>query len=218
MPVRKIPKNHIHVTGRHAALKSEGAADFESLLEAEHLLLLDHDPSVLCYDVQPVLIPVAGVPRGYVPDVLVEFRKDEDGVIRNPELREVKSTLDLEKNATKYAAKFEAARTYCEQRDWSFKIITEKDIRVPRLANVKFLRAYENQEHPPPMVNEVLKHMSDMGPTNSLTLLKSLSNDLDEQLQWLPIIWHLVAIRKIDVNWDLKFGASVQLWPAGSMK
>ena len=46
MPVRKVPKNHIHVTGRHAALKSEGDADFESLLEAEHLLLLDHDLSV----------------------------------------------------------------------------------------------------------------------------------------------------------------------------
>jgi TnsA endonuclease N terminal/TnsA endonuclease C terminal len=218
MAVRKIPKNHIHVTGRHAALKSEGDADFESLLEADHLLLLDHDPSVRKYDVQPVVIPVVGVPRGYVPDALVEFRPDEDGVIANPELREVKSTLDLEKNATKYAPKFEAAQAYCEQRGWSFKIITEKDIRVPRLANVKFVRAYENQEHPPPMVDEVLKRMSAMGPTDSLTLLKSLSSDLDEQLQWLPVIWHLVAKRKIDVDWDLKFGASVQLWPAGSMK
>jgi hypothetical protein len=218
MPVRKVPKNHIHVTGRYAARKSDGNADFESLLEAEHLLLLDHDLSVLCYDVQPVLIPVVDVPRGYVPDVLVEFRSDEDGVIRSPELREVKSTVDLEKNAAKYAAKFEAARTYCEQRGWSFKIITEEDIRVPRLANVKFVRAYENQEHPPPMVDEVLKRMSDMGPVDSLTLLNRLSSDLDEQLQWLPVIWHLVAKRKIDVNWDLKFGASVQLWPAGSMK
>ncbi len=218
MPVRKVPKNHIHVTGRYAARKSDGNADFESLLEAEHLLLLDHDLSVLCYDVQPVLIPVVGVPRGYVPDVLVEFRSDEDGAIRDPELREVKSTADLKKNATKYAAKFEAAHAYCEQRGWSFKIITEKDIRVPRLDNVKFVRAYENQEHPLPMLNEVLKLMADMGPTDSLTLLNTLSHDLDEQLQWLPIIWHLVAKRVIDVDWDLKFGASVQLWPAGSMK
>jgi hypothetical protein len=218
MPVRRIPKNHIHVTGWHAALKSDGDADFESLLEADHLLLLDHDPSVRKYDVQPVVIPVVGVPRGYVPDALVEFRPDEDGVIPNPELREVKSTLDLERNATKYAPKFEAAHAYCEQRGWSFKIITEKDIRVPRLANVKFVRAYENQEHPPPMVDEVLKRISDMGPTDSLSLLKRLSSDLDEQLQWLPVIWHLVAKRKIDVDWDLKFGASVQLWPSGSMK
>jgi hypothetical protein len=165
-----------------------------------------------------VLIPVVGVLRGYVPDALVEFRPDEHGIIPLPELREVKSTLDLEKNATKYAAKFEAARTYCEHRGWLFRIITEKDIRLPRLANVKFVRAYENQAHPPGMVTEVIERMADMGPTDSLSLLKSLSSDLDEQLQWLPVIWHLVAKRKIDVNWDLKFGASVQLWPAGSMK
>lgn len=182
------------------------------------MLLFDHDLSVLCYDVQPVLIPVVGVPRGYVPDVLVEFRSDEDEVIRSLELREVKSTVDLKKNAAKYAAKSEAARTYFEQRGWSFKIIMKKDIRVPRLANVKFVRTYENQEHPPSMVDEALKRMSDMGPVDSLTLLNSLSSDLDEQLQWLPVIWHLVAKRKIDVDWDLKFGASVQLWSAGSMK
>lgn len=218
MPIRNVPKNYIHVTGRHAAQKSEGDADFESLLESEHLLLLDHDLQVKAYDVQPVNIPVKGVQRGYVPDVLVEFRPDEDGVTPNPELREVKSSLDLENNAAKYAPKFEAADAYCEQKGWSFKIITEKDIRVPRLANVKFVRAYENQDHPPPMVSEVLKRMSDMGPTDSLTLLNRLSSDLDEQLQWLPVIWHLVAKRKIDVDWDLKFGASVQLWPAGSMK
>ncbi len=37
MSVRKIPKNYIHVTGRHAALKSADDADFESPLEAEHV-------------------------------------------------------------------------------------------------------------------------------------------------------------------------------------
>ena len=76
MSVRKIPKNHIHVTGRHAAQKSEGSADFESVLESEHLLLLDHDTLVKAYEVQPVNIPVPGVPRGYVPDVFVEFYPD----------------------------------------------------------------------------------------------------------------------------------------------
>lgn len=218
MAVRKIPKNHIHVTGRHSTQKCKGDVDFESMLEAEHLLLLDHDPKVRSYEVQPVHIPVPGVPRGYVPDALVEFHPDEDGVIASPELREVKSTRDLQINELKYAIKFEKARKYCEYRGWFFRIITELEIRTPRLGNVKFVRAYENQEHPPPMVDEVLKRMSDMGPTDSLTLLNSLSSDLDEQLQWLPVIWHLVAKRKIDVDWDLKFGASVQLWPAGSMK
>ena len=119
MSVRKIPKNHIHVTGRHAAQKGKGDADFESLLEAEHLLLLDHDPQVQAYTVQPVNIPVPGVPKGYVPDALVEFCPDEDGVMAAPELREVKSTKDLECNQAKYEPKFAAAHRYCEQKKFA---------------------------------------------------------------------------------------------------
>ncbi len=148
MSVRKIPKNYIHVTGRHAALKSADDADFESPLEAEHLLLLDHDPRVKSYLVQPVNVPVPGVHRGYVPDVLVKFHPDLDGVIATPELREVKSTLDLQRNHAKYAPKFEAAHKYCEIIDWSFRVITEKEIRTPLLNNVKFIRAFVSQQHP----------------------------------------------------------------------
>lgn len=214
MSARKIPKNHIHVTGRHAAQKSAGDADFESLLEAEHLLLLDHALLVKAYDVQPVNIPVPGVPRGYVPDVLVEFHPDEDGVIAAPELREVKSTLDLQINAAKYAPKFEAAQRYCEQRGWSFRIITEKEIRTPRLKNVKFLRAYQTQQHPPERVAEVLRRVALLGHTDSTALLYSLSADLDEQLCWIPVLWHLVAKRQIAVDWDQEFAAVVPLWPS----
>lgn len=69
MSVGKIPESHTHVTGRHAAQKSEGDANFESPLEAEQLLVLAHDLQVKAYDVQSVNIPVPGVARGYVPEV-----------------------------------------------------------------------------------------------------------------------------------------------------
>lgn len=212
MPVRKIPKNHIHVTGRHASRKSEGDADFESLLEAEHLLLLDHDLRVRTYEVQPVIVPVPGMQRGYVPDALVEFHPDVDGVIDAPELREVKSTLDLKKNEAKYAPKFESAQRYCEQRGWLFRIITELEIRTPRLANVKFLKAYEHQQHPQEMLRLVMDRVSELGQTDSKELLSSISSDLDEQLVWMPVLWHLVANRKVLVDWDKEFGAVVPLW------
>lgn len=215
MPVRKIPKNHIHVTGRHASRKSQGDADFESMLEAEHLLLLDHEPSVRTYEVQPVNIPVTGVPRGYVPDVLVDFFPDVDGVIQTPELREVKSTLDLKSNAAKYAPKFDAAKTYCEQRGWLFRVITELEIRTPRLANVKFLKAYEDQQHPQEMLCVVMDRVSELGQTDSKELVSSISVDLDEQMVWMPVLWHLVAKRQIQVDWDKEFGAVVPMWPLG---
>lgn len=213
MTVRKIPKNHIHVTGRHAAQKSDGSADFESVLESEHLLLLDHDTLVKAYEVQPVNIPVPGVPRGYVPDVFVEFYPDQDGVIAPPEIREVKSTQDLKANEAKYRPKFESAHLYCEKRGWSFKIITESEIRTPKLSNVKFVRAFKSQHHPQELIDRVLSQIAVLGPTDSATLLNSISTDPDEQLKWMPVLWHLVAKREISVNWEVAFGRSVPLWP-----
>lgn len=212
MPVRKIPKNHVHVTGRHAAQKSESDADFESMLEADHLLLLDHDVQVKRYETQPVRIPVPRVPPGYVPDALVEFHPDADGVIAAPELREVKPVAVLELHQAKFAPKFEAAKKYCDQRGWAFRIITEKEIRTPRLANVKFLRGYECQQHPQEQMDRVLKLMATLGRTDSKQLLNAITLDLEEQLHWMPVLWHLVSKRQIAVDWDVAFGPVVPLF------
>jgi hypothetical protein len=72
---------------------------FESLLEKEFLMLLDFDDTVEKFEVQPVRIPVPGVPRGYVPDILVHYRADrETGEIRKPLLVEIKHTDDIQRN------------------------------------------------------------------------------------------------------------------------
>lgn len=87
MPVRKIPKNYLFVTGGYSSRKNEEMDAFESLLEKDYLLLLDFDDGVEAFEVQPVRIPVAGVPKGYVPDVLVKYRPDvETGAVRKPNL------------------------------------------------------------------------------------------------------------------------------------
>ncbi len=141
MPVRKIPKNYLFVTGGYSSWKNEEMDAFESLLEKDYLLLLDFDDSVDGFEVQPVLIPVAGVPKGYVPDVLVKYRPDpHTDAVRKPSLVEVKHSEDLTRNAEKYAPKFAAAHLYAEERGWDFITRDQNDIRTPRLSNLKFLR------------------------------------------------------------------------------
>lgn len=70
MPVRRIPKNYLFVTGRHASQQADEVIEFESILEKEYMLLLDSDPQVEWYEGQPVEIPLS---RGriYVPDLPV---------------------------------------------------------------------------------------------------------------------------------------------------
>lgn len=108
MPVRKIPKNHLFVTGRHATLGSAEMVEFEATLERDHMLLLDADSSVASYEAQPVRIPLPG--KSYVPDLLVNFHPDADGVLRPSELVEVKPQAFLDRYAEDYAPKFAAAK------------------------------------------------------------------------------------------------------------
>ena len=100
MPARKIPKNYLFVTGGGSSRKNDEMDAFESLLEKDYLLLLDFDDTVAAFEVQPVRIPVAGVPKCYVPDVLVKYLPDpQAGLVRNPSLVEGKHTDDLARNA-----------------------------------------------------------------------------------------------------------------------
>jgi len=159
MPVRKIPKNYLFVTGGYSSQKNKVMDGFESLLEKEYLMLLDFDDGVESFEVQPVRIPVTGVRNGYVPDVLVKYRTEpETGEIRRPLLAEVKHSDDLARNREKYAKKFAAAHAYAEERDWQFAVVDQTQIRTPRLANLKFLREYRNIEPNEQDVKNVLTH------------------------------------------------------------
>lgn len=211
MPVRKIPKNHLHVTGRFASKKNGQMGGFESLLEKEYMLLLDFDDTVEGFEEQPVTIPVPGVLKGYTPDLLVHFCADPaTGTARRPLLVEVKHMSDLAKNAEKYAPKFAAAALYVLERGWEFGIMTEKEIRTPRLANIKFLREYRNIETSEVDRGQIVQAMKAAGGTTSLQALLTALGATDEgKLYWLPIIWNMVLTNELDIGLDVPISNSV---------
>lgn len=218
MAVRKIPKNYLFVTGGYSSRKNEEMDAFESLLEKDYLLLLDFDDGVEAFEVQPVRIPVAGVPKGYVPDVLVKYRPDpQTGTVRKPSLVEVKHSDDLARNAEKYALKFAAAHQYAEERDWEFKTMDQNDIRTPRLVNLKFLREYRNVTPSGDDIRTVLGCMvSADSETSSQSLLDALAPTDDDKLYWLPIIWSMVLTRHLATELDEPFKSDVLLWQLGA--
>lgn len=214
MPVRKIPKNYLLVTGGYSSRKNDDMGAFESLLEKDYLLLLDFDDSVESFEVQPVRIPVVGVPKGYVPDVLVKYCVDtQTGVTPKPSLVEVKHSDDIARNAEKYAPKFAAARQYAEQQGWEFLTKDQNNIRTPRLANLKFLREYRNVLPSQDDMQAVLNAMSgEGGESTSESLLDVLATTEDERLYWLPIIWSMVLTRHLVTDLDIPFQGDVPLW------
>ena len=196
MPVRKIPKNHLVVTGRYASAKSTRPIEFESLLEKEYMLLLDFDTEVETYHEQPVRIPVSGVANGYVVDLLVEYKN------RPTELVEVKPQAYLDKYAEKYGPKFLAAEAYCAKRGWRFVKKTEHDIRTQRLTNLKFLRAYRNHYLNPDDRQQAFNLLSAHGGQMSFRhLLDRLSQDGDQESK-IPDIWHMVIQGQLLLDMD----------------
>lgn len=206
MPVRKIPKNYLGVTGGFSSGKNGCALGFESLLEKDYMILLEFDPEVERFEEQPVRIPVEAKgrrPTSYVPDILVHYRPARNGKVRKARLVEVKKRSDLEKNKEKYAPKFAAAKRYAADRGWEFRVVSDEEIRIPCLPNLKFLREYRLIAPDETQIDAVLDGIKDAGGCVEVQALLDRMHDSDgHKLQTIPVIWHLVACGRLDVDLD----------------
>jgi TnsA endonuclease N terminal/TnsA endonuclease C terminal len=214
MPSRKIPKNHLFVTGAYASSKSDVMIGFESLLEKEYMLLLDFDPTVEKYVEQPVTLPVPGKSRRYTPDLLVTFRENSTGHRPPAQLIEIKTTADLARKAEDLAPKFAVAEQYAADRGWIFLKKTELDIRTQRLANLKFLRRYRTLSPPPEEVAIVIERLAALGGSSQLqTLLDLLGSTLEKQAQWTPVLWNLIVSGQVffDMNTE-SLPSNIEIW------
>lgn len=212
MPVRKIPKNYRNVTGVAAAGKSVGAAQFESTLERDFLALLEFSPDIERFEVQPITLKwrdAEGGPRSYTPDVLVEFRPQ---LGRSPWLCEVKYRADLKKDWEELHPKFLRAIRHARQQSWRFRLVTEKEIRTPFLANVRFLAPFKSREIPEADAARLLNQLRALGPTTPAQLMESLSPDAKVRAEWLPALWQLLAYHRVGTDLEQELTMDSAIW------
>ncbi|MBI3239961.1 MAG: Tn7 transposase TnsA N-terminal domain-containing protein, partial [Flavobacteriia bacterium] len=138
---RKFITKYTSLSGAVSSMKNQKHIWFESSLEKDFALMLEYHPSVKVYIEQPITIEynLDDKTRVYTPDFLIHF--NEDSV--KPWLCEIKYRDDLTINFSKYKARFKAAKRYCDEQGWEFKIISEFDIRTDLLDNLKFLSKYD---------------------------------------------------------------------------
>ena len=210
MPVRKIPKNYRNITGIQAIDKSVGNAQFESTLERDFLTLLNFSREVRLVEVQPLKIPMDpdDPSKSYTPDVLVEF---DDHLGWKPWLCEVKYRQDIKRHWKKLKPKFLAAIRYCRSHGWRFRIVTEVEIRTPLLPNAKFLTGYLNRKPSAEREQKILAILNQQGMSVN-ELLQVISPDELAQLDWIPVIWHLVAVGRISADLNSPLTMISALW------
>lgn len=213
MPVRKIPKNYRNVTGIAAHRKAEGSAMFESTLERDFITLLEFDPAIETFEVQPLQIDWSDAenkPRRYTPDVLATYHLHGH---RSKMLYEVKYRNDLRKNWLELRPKFRAAVHFAGIHGWRFKIVTEAEIRTPYLDNAKFLlhfiRQGPTEEAHMDLLDDQLRRLHTSTPTE---LLAAVFHDEWNQARLLPTLWYLIGTRQIETDLNTKLTMTSPIW------
>ncbi|WP_232710191.1 TnsA endonuclease N-terminal domain-containing protein [Mariprofundus aestuarium] len=97
--------------------------------------VLETDPYILSYCEQPLKIEFkwGGRPYSYTPDIL------STNVSSQSTLYEVKPEEVLKKDDGRLAVKFDAAKEYCLERGWTFKIVTEAVRKSPEYQRADLL-------------------------------------------------------------------------------
>lgn len=183
--------------------QTASAARFESSLERDFFVLLEFDLRVNRWDPQPVRIEVGSGHPSYVPDVLVTyFDYDVHPQQERRVLYEVKHREELRKNWALWKARFRAARRYARSQGWTFRIITEREIRGSALLwNAKFLLPYSHDYINEGVHTLLIKSLRHLGVATPATLITHCAKDRWEQARLLTAVWALVAGR--DIRCDL---------------
>lgn len=212
MPVRKIPKNYRNVTGIASRSKATGKAMFESTLERDFLNLLEFESFVASFEVQPVSIvwlDSDNRSRRYTPDVLVFFK----GTPRKPVLYEVKYRSELKEKWPVLKPKFKAAVRYAREKNWLFKIMSEKEILGQKLENIKFLLPYirrgPHAEGDMDILDNALFAVRNSTPGQ---LLQDICQDEWNRAKLLPTLWYLIGTHQIGFNIHQKLTMQTPIW------
>ena len=183
MPVRKIPIQTQSVAGRFFSHKNNKLIDFESQLEKKCYLLLEFNDEVISYEPQPLKVD------NYIPDILA-YRKNN-----NPLLIEVKYSDEAFNPDEKLQKKFKTLEQYAKNNNLEFKIFTEKDIKEPYFSNISLIYNYANIN----TTNEIKNKIKSLIPKSGISLANLLLK-LNNDIQYLAYIYHLIFIKELDIN------------------
>lgn len=209
-PVRPIRPTSRGVTGR-VSVSSEGRAGHESSLERDWLLSLAFDPRVKRMLEQPFKMEYdhEGRTRRFTPDMQVDYC---EGSQQWSVVYEVKYREDLKANWELYKPRFRAAVAYCRARGWRFKIVTEKEIRGPRIDNIRFLRRYQHVPIQAMHREALLQNLAITGPTTPKSLLAATWYDKERQMAALCELWRLVLVGEIAADLGAPLSMSSSIW------
>lgn len=211
-PVRKPRPVYGSVSG-YFAFRGEETIWFESTLERDLLQKLEFNSNVMQVICQPVEIPYRtnlGRNSTYTPDFLVQFYSTPN--VQKHLLIEVKPRDKLKTDWKRLKPKLKAGFEYAKQQGWDFKIFDESRIRDQFLANLKFLKRYQNTEFPKEDTLYLVNKLNQLEASTVNTLAISLYQSDQQILQAIAHIWALVAKKIISCDLTQALKPTTVIW------
>lgn len=181
LPVRSFPsyRRQRHFPGLWWCATTGAHVGFESWLERDHLMLLDHDQAVVGVASQPFWLFWAtadGKRRSHAPDYFAR-RVDGSAVVID--------CRPAERIRPRDAVKFDATRNACELLGWDYRLVGAPDAVVVR--NLRWLAGYR---HPRYQVAEVAAALVTVFD-RPLPLLAG-AEAVGDPIAVLPVLFHLL--------------------------
>ncbi|MBB3122455.1 TnsA endonuclease N-terminal domain-containing protein [Pseudoduganella violacea] len=174
------------------------------------------DPAVANVEEQPVQISYTtsdGKQRRYTPDALVRFNADTTGATPMPLLCEIKYREEYKAKFFEFKERFQVARRYAREQGWRFRVITDREIRTSRFANLRFLGGFKDRIQDADQAEAMLQALRAAGESSPAALLSTFSSDPWKQAALLPALWGLIATEKIlaDLSEPLSMSSKISV-------
>jgi hypothetical protein len=203
-PARKVQSGwQERPTFRLASGKIKGTGEAESRLEAEAYRMFDFDRTVASYETQPFTVnyETDGRTISTYPDAELKL---VDGWF---EIVQIKMQKTYEKHLRENA-RFRAEREVFERLGWSYRVLTENDIRAePQLSNLKLLRHYRNRPVSPEIVQGVIATVR----KNPNATIRSVAEAFRAGGMHVVDLYALVARHEIRADLSLPIGPEARL-------
>ncbi|MEK5282577.1 MULTISPECIES: TnsA endonuclease N-terminal domain-containing protein [Paenibacillus] len=196
----KISWQRPHIIGSIISTKMEERdVEYHSLNERLFYYLLELDPGVIRYYVQPVEIAIKHLDSEgqekswmHVPDTLV-FRQNQI-----PLLVQIKESPD-EQTKT-FLRCNRACSLHAEREGWKYVVIYPKTLPDKVLINLKFLSQFrKSREYYKQWIDQVMNKAGYLEGASIIELALSFSGLTDFRII-LPMIYHLIANGKLGTN------------------
>jgi len=137
-PVRSFPsyRGQRHFPGWYYAACTDRLVEFESWLERDHVLVLDCDPQVVAFSVQPFWLwwTEQGVRRRHAPDFFARAVAGT-GLVVDCRL--------VDRIDERSAQSFAAMRAVCERAGWVYRLVGAID--PVQVGNLRWLSGYRHR-------------------------------------------------------------------------